>query len=100
MPPRLGVSQIGAFGATYRAIDLRCVTVKQGSIRTNAYGQTVDDAISALEHGMAGMIYRLLWLALDEDPTLLPLQLDDTKMPTALAFCAEFQASRNHSFGG
>jgi hypothetical protein len=66
----------------------------------NEYGQTVEDAISALEHGMAGMIYRLLWLILDEDPTLVPLQLDETKMPTALAFCAEFQASRNHSFGG
>jgi hypothetical protein len=38
MPPLLDVSQmIGAFGATYRAIDLRCVAVKQGSIWTNAY---------------------------------------------------------------
>lgn len=43
---------------------------------------------------MTGMIYRLLWLALDEDPTLVPLRLDDGKMPTASAFCAEFQASR------
>lgn len=63
----------------------------------NEYGQTVEDAISALEHGMAGMIYRLLWLALDQDSTLVPLQLDDAKMPTALAFCREFQASRTSS---
>jgi hypothetical protein len=49
-------------------------------------------AVTAI--GMAGMIYRLLWLALDEDPTLVPLQLDASKMPTALALCAEFQASR------
>ena len=60
----------------------------------NQDGQTVEEAISALEKGMAGMIYRVLWLALDEDPTLVPLRLDDSKMPTALAFCAEFQASR------
>lgn len=65
--------------------------------RINQDGQTVEQAISALENGTAGMIYRLLWLALDEDPTLIPLRLDDGKMPTALAFCAEFQASRTSS---
>jgi hypothetical protein len=60
----------------------------------NQDGKTVEEAISSLEDGMAGMIYRLLWLALDEDSTLAPLRLDDSKMPTALAFCTEFQASR------
>jgi hypothetical protein len=63
----------------------------------NQDGQTVEEAISALENGMTGMIYRLLWLALDEDPTLVPLRLDDIRMPTALAFCAEFQSSRTSS---
>jgi hypothetical protein len=59
----------------------------------NECGRTVEDAITALERGMSGTMYRLLWLALDEDTTLIPLQLDDSKMPTALGFCKEFQAA-------
>lgn len=57
----------------------------------NEYGETVEAAIAGLESGMSAMLYRLLWLALDEDATLVPLQLDEKKMPTALAFCTEFQ---------
>jgi hypothetical protein len=57
----------------------------------NEYGETVQAAIAGLERGMSAMLYRLLWLALDEDATLIPLQLDASRMPTAVAFCAEFQ---------
>ncbi len=60
----------------------------------NEYGETVEDAITALENGCLGMLYRLLWLALDEDQSLIPLGLEDGRMPTALGFCKEFQASR------
>jgi hypothetical protein len=59
----------------------------------NEYGETVEAAILGLERGMSAMLYRLLWLALDEDATLIPLQLDANRMPTAVAFCAEFQAA-------
>src|SRR5713226_1827563 len=38
MLPRLSVNDmIGAFGATYRTIDLRSVAVKQGGIWANVY---------------------------------------------------------------
>jgi len=57
----------------------------------NEYGETVEAAIAGLERGMSAMLYRLLWLALDEDPTIVPLHLDETRMPTVVAFCSEFQ---------
>jgi len=60
----------------------------------NEYGETVDGAMTALENSSFGMLYRLLWLALDEDPSLIPLRLDDGRMLTALGFCKEFQATR------
>src|SRR6266478_2750184 len=60
----------------------------------NEYGETVEDAITALENGCLGMLYRPLWLALDENQSLIPLGLEDGRMPTALGFCKEFQAGR------
>lgn len=60
----------------------------------NEYGQTVENSIKALESGSLGMLYRLLWLVLDEDRSLIPLRLDEGGLPTALGFCKEFQAGR------
>jgi hypothetical protein len=57
----------------------------------NEYGETVEDAIATLENGCLGMLYRLLWLALDEDQSLIPLRLEDGRMPTA---GKEIQAGR------
>jgi hypothetical protein len=57
----------------------------------NEDGHTVEEAITNLEGSIPAMLYRLLWLALDEDPSLIPLQLDERNTGTAVRFCGQFQ---------
>jgi hypothetical protein len=57
----------------------------------NQEGHTVEEAIANLEGSMPAMLYRLLWVALDEHSTLVPLRLDERSMPTAIRLCEEFQ---------
>ena len=57
----------------------------------NADAVTVEQAIASLDEGMPAMLYRLLWLVLDEDVSLVPLGVDVKNMPTAMKFCEKRQ---------
>jgi hypothetical protein len=57
----------------------------------NEFAQTVDDAIANLDRSIPAMVYRLLWLVLDEHETLVPLHLEERNMPTAMGLAEEFQ---------
>jgi len=61
----------------------------------NEDGRTIEEAIANLERSIPSMLYRLLWLALDEHETLVPLQLDERNMATAMSLCEQFQRNQN-----
>jgi hypothetical protein len=57
-----------------------------------ADGETVEQTIAALERQLPSMLYRLIWLVLDEDVMLVSLHIDERNLPTAVRFTEEHQA--------
>jgi hypothetical protein len=57
----------------------------------NAEGETVEQTIEALEKQIPAMLYRFLWLVLDEDASLAPLHIDGRNLATAVRFAQEHQ---------
>lgn len=49
----------------------------------------VEEAIERLEEGIPAMLYRLLWLTLDEHADLIPLNVDERNMPSSVRFVEE-----------
>ena len=48
------------------------------------------DSMAKLEAGMPAMLYRILWLVLDEGAGLIPLYVNASNLPTAVQFVQEF----------
>ncbi len=71
------------------------VAVTLWRLGLNADGHTVEQAIANLDRLIPGMLYRLLWLVLDEHATFVPLQINERNMPTAMRLCEQFQINQN-----
>jgi len=59
----------------------------------NTEPQMVDQAIAGLETTIPALLYRFLWLVLDQDATLLPLQVEDANIPNAVRFANQYPAA-------
>lgn len=42
------------------------------------------------KNGIPGMLYRLLWLVLDEHADFIPLRVNERRMPTSVRFAEQF----------
>ena len=58
----------------------------------NVEARIVERALVALERGIPAMLYRLLWLVLDEQSDLRPLYVQEENMPTAVRFVEQHPA--------
>lgn len=56
--------------------------------------QTIESSIRDLELSLSAMLYRLLWLVLDEHSDLLALHVDSLKMSTCVRFAENYPRSR------
>lgn len=61
-------------------------------LEINVEARIVERALVALERSIPAMLYRLLWLVLDEQPDLRPLYVQGENMPTAVRFVEQHPA--------
>jgi len=54
--------------------------------------QTILQSITALQEGIPGMLYRLIWLVVDDHEDFIPLGVDENNMPAAAQFAEEHPA--------
>jgi len=59
----------------------------------NTAGQAVEEARAGWETTIPALLYRLLWLVIDQDASLMPLHVQEGNMPTAVRFAEQYPAA-------
>lgn len=72
------------------------LTLKRLAI-PNADDHTLAEALANFEGKSSALLYRLLWLVLDQDAALVPLHINEQNMPEAVAFVAELSPSQTRA---